>query len=215
MMPLTAPVVLTAASGLDTAWVQELGWWFHPLTALLVALDAPVPPVPSELFVIGSGALALHGTVHLVPAVLAAWLGCWAGDVGLYALFRYRLTHWLDRYGWGRRIHGGIRRLLEKAGPAPGFALLFVLRFVSGGRTASMAAAGIAEIRWRPFLALSGVGSLVWSAYMVGLGWLTGSATGLPFWASAVIGMGLGTLAGLMIAGILAWRRRKGPSGEV
>ncbi len=196
------------AAGLDAAWVESLGWWFHPLTALLVALDAPIPPVPSELFVIGSGALALQGTLGLVPSVLAAWLGCWAGDVGLYALFRFRLTGLLDRASWGQRIHRGILRLLDKAGPAPSIALLFVLRFVSGGRTASMAAAGIAGIPWRPFLLLSGSGALVWSVYMVGLGWLTGSATGLPFWASALIGMGLGTLAGLMIAGIIALRRR-------
>ncbi|MEU3847471.1 VTT domain-containing protein [Micrococcus terreus] len=197
-----------SGESLDPAWVESLGWWFHALTALLVALDAPIPPVPSELFVIGSGALALNGALGLVPSVLAAWLGCWAGDVGLYALFRYRLTGLLDRGSWGRRIHRGILRLLDKAGPAPSYALLFVLRFVSGGRTASMAAAGIAEIPWRPFLLLSGVGSLVWSVYMVGLGWLTGSATGLPFWISALIGMGLGTLAGLMIAGIIAVRRR-------
>lgn len=196
------------AAGLDAAWVESLGWWFHPLTALLVALDAPIPPVPSELFVIGSGALALQGTLGLVPSVLTAWLGCWAGDVGLYALFRFRLTGLLDRASWGQRIHRGILRLLDKAGPAPSIALLFVLRFVSGGRTASMAAAGIAGIPWRPFLLLSGSGALVWSVYMVGLGWLTGSATGLPFWASALIGMGLGTLAGLMIAGIIALRRR-------
>ena len=200
----------TAGAGLDAAWVESLGWWFHPLTALLVALDAPIPPVPSELFVIGSGALALNGTLGLVPSVLAAWLGCWAGDAGLYALFRYRLTGLLDRTSWGQRIHRGILRLLDKAGPAPSYALLFVLRFISGGRTASMAAAGIAGIPWAPFLLLSGIGSLVWSGYMVGLGWLTGSATGLPFWVSALIGMALGTLAGLMIAGIIAVRRRSG-----
>ncbi|RUQ34767.1 hypothetical protein D8M29_13390 [Micrococcus sp. HSID17227] len=38
--------------------MDALGAWFHPLTALLVALDAPIPPVPSEVVVIGSGALA-------------------------------------------------------------------------------------------------------------------------------------------------------------
>ncbi|MGO1883840.1 MAG: DedA family protein, partial [Citricoccus sp.] len=134
--------------------------------------------------------------------------GTWAGDAGLYALFRYRLTSLLDRMSWGQRIHRGILRLLDKAGPAPGYASLFVLRFVSGGRTASMAAAGIAGIPWRPFLALSGSGSAVWSVYMVGLGWFTGGATGLPFWASALVGMGLGTLAGLVIAGVIAVRRR-------
>ncbi|VXA91028.1 Membrane protein DedA with SNARE-associated domain [Citricoccus sp. K5] len=196
--------------GLDTAWVESLGGWFHLLTALLVAVDAPVPPVPSELFVIGSGAMSQLGSVALVPSVLAAWLGCWAGDIGLYALFRFQLTGLLDRASWGQRIHRGILRLLNKAGPAPGYASLFVLRFVSGGRTASMAAAGIAGIPWGPFLTLSGIGSAVWSVYMVGLGWFTGSATGLPFWASAVVGMGLGTLAGLIIAGIVAIRRRSG-----
>ena len=71
-----------------------------------------------------------------------------------------------------------------------------------------MAAAGIAGIPWRPFLALSGGGSAVWSVYMVGLGWFTGGATGLPFWASALVGMALGTLAGLVIAGVIAVRRR-------
>jgi membrane protein DedA with SNARE-associated domain len=195
-------------TGLDAAWIASLGWWFHPLTALLVALDAPVPPVPSELFVIGSGAMAQLGTVGLGPSLLAAWLGCWAGDVGLYALFRYRLTGLLDRTTWGQRIHRGILRLLDKAGPAPSYATLFVLRFVSGGRTASMAAAGIASLPWRPFLVLSGAGALVWTVYMVGLGWVTGSATGLPTWASAVVGMVLGTLAGLIIAGVIAVRRR-------
>jgi membrane-associated protein len=42
----------------------------------------------------------------------------------------------------------------------------------------------------------------------VGLGWVTGRATGLPTWASAAVGMVLGTLAGLVIAGVIAVRRR-------
>ncbi|MCG7423528.1 VTT domain-containing protein [Micrococcus sp. ACRRV] len=191
-----------------TALLEGLGPWFHPLTFLLVALDAPVPPTPSEVLVIGSGSLAAAGRLGLATSVLTAWLGCWAGDVGLYALFRHRLTSVLDRWGWGRAVHAGIRHLMEKAGPASSLAGLFVLRFVSGGRTASMAAAGVAGVRWRPFLWLSGTGSLAWSVYMVGLGWITGSATGLPWWASAVVGVVLGTLLGAAVAAVIAWRRR-------
>ena len=194
--------------GDPVALMDALGAWFHPLTALLVALDAPIPPVPSEVVVIGSGALAAEGRVSPVAAVLAAWLGCWAGDVGLYALFRHGLADRLDRWAWWRRIHRGIRSLLVRVGPAGSLAGLSVLRFVSGGRTASMAAAGIGGIRWPVFLWLSGAGSLAWSGSMVGLGWITGRATGLPWWASAVVGMVFGTLAGLMIAGIMAHRRR-------
>ena len=47
--------------GDPAALMDALGVWFHPLTALLVALDAPIPPVPSEVVVIGSGALAAEG----------------------------------------------------------------------------------------------------------------------------------------------------------
>lgn len=190
--------------------LAALGWWFHPVTALLVAVDAPFPPTPSELFVIGSGALAAQGELSPVLAVLAAWVGCWAGDLGLYALFRYRLTDLLDRWRWGRAVHRGIRRLLVEAGPQTSLAGLFVLRFVSGGRTASVAAAGIGGVRARVFLWHAGLGSLVWAGYMVGLGWATGQATGLPWWASAVVGMLLGTLAGALIAGVMAVRRRSG-----
>lgn len=189
------------------ALLDSLGAWFHPLTALLVALDAPIPPVPSEVVVIGSGALAAEGRVGLAAAVLAAWLGCWAGDIGLYALFRHGLDERLERWAWGRRVHRGIRTLLVRVGPAGSLAGLSVLRFVPGGRTASMAAAGIGGIRWRVLLWLSGTGSLVWSGWMVGLGWLTGTTTGLPWWASALVGMAFGTLAGLMIAGVVARRR--------
>lgn len=209
---MTAMTALAAAST-ETGpadLLDRLGAWFHPLTALLVALDAPVPPVPSEILVIGSGSLALAGRVSLWASVLAAWLGCWAGDIGLYALFRHGLARRLDRWAWGRWVHRGIRSLLVKAGPATGLAGLFVLRFVSGGRTASMAAAGMAGIRWPVFLWLSGLGSLTWSVYMVGLGWVSGQTTGLPWWASALVGVALGTLAGMIIAGIVAWRRRSG-----
>lgn len=210
MTPLISALPLLAAgAGGAGGLFDALGLWYFPLTTVLMALAAPIPPVPGEVLVIGSGALSSAGRMPLVPAVLAAALGCFAGDVGLYALFRYRLAEQLDRWAWGRRVHRGILRLLVKAGEASSLAGLFVLRFVSGGRTASMAAAGIAGIRWAPLLWVSAAGSLAWSVYMVGLGWLTGEATGLPWWASAVLGVVLGTLLGVVVAAVVAWRRRR------
>ena len=84
---------LTSPDGL----LPSLGGWFHPLTALLVALDAPIPPVPSEVFVIGSGSLAAAGRVSLPLSVLTAWLGCWLGDVGLYVALLWRMRRRNER----------------------------------------------------------------------------------------------------------------------
>lgn len=193
---------------MDPAQAAQLGLWYYPLMLLLVALDAPVPPTPSEFFVIGAGALAARGLLSLPLAVLAAALGCWLGDIGLYLMFRHGLAAWLHRFRWGRRVRAGILRLLNKAGKSPTYAGLVAVRFISGGRTASMAAAGIAAVPLRPFLALSGAGAVLWSLWMVALGYVTGTTTGLPAWATSLLGMALGTLVGLGTAGYLAYKRR-------
>jgi membrane-associated protein len=47
----------------------------------------------------------------------------------------------------------------------------------------------------------------LWAAWMVGLGYFTGSATKLPFWASSLIGVALGLVIGVVV-GIIVTRRR-------
>jgi membrane-associated protein len=200
---------------LDAALAGDLGLWYYPLMLLLVALDAPFPPLPSELLVLGAGPLSAEGRLSAPAAVLTAAAGCWIGDVALYLVFRHGLTGWLDRFAWGRWLHRNTTRLVEGVGRETTYAGLVGVRFISGGRTASMAAAGIAGVPLAPFLLLSGAGAVAWASWMVSLGYLTGSATGLPAWASAMIGMALGTLVGVVLAGLLALRSRlKGMQGN-
>lgn len=195
-----------------------------PLYLLLmfavIVVDVILPIVPSELMVIAAGTMASHGDAYLPAAVLVAIAGSWAGDLGLFLLFRLRLTHWLDRFRWGRSIHGGLRRALDKAGKSPTYAGLVAVRFLPGGRTASVAAAGIAEIPMRPFLALTAVGACLWAAWLLGLGYFMGASTGLPLWVSIVVGTAVGTLVGLATAAVLAVRHRwksarSGKGGEI
>lgn len=196
---------------LDALLAGDLGSWYYPAMLVLVALDAPLPPVPSELLVLGAGPLAAGGVLHPAGAVLAAAAGSWLGDVCLYLAFRHGLNRWIDRFRWGRWLHGNIVRLMNRAGREATYAGLVGLRFLSGGRTASMAAAGVARVPLGPFLSLAGLGSLLWSGWMVGLGYATGTATGLPAWASAIVGMAFGTLVALVLAGAMAIQsRRKG-----
>ncbi|WP_159617167.1 DedA family protein [Arthrobacter zhaoguopingii] len=175
----------------------------------IIVVDVILPIVPSELMVIAAGTMASHGNLFLPAAVLVATTGSWVGDLALFVLFRRRLTHWLDRFRWGRSVHGGLRRAVEKAGKSPTYAGLVAVRFLPGGRTASVAAAGIAEVALRPFMVLTALGACLWAAWLLGLGYLTGASTGLPLWVSVVLGTAVGTLVGLVTAAVLGLRQRR------
>lgn len=181
----------------------------HPVTLLVVIADVFAPVMPSEFLVIASGSLASEGSVLLPVSLLTAATGSLLGDLALYLLFRNRLTHWLDRFRWGRAVHRGIRNAVEKAGKSPTYAGLVALRFLPGGRTAGIAAAGIAELPLRPFLGFAALGGVLWSCWLVGLGFVSDVTTGFPMWVSALLGMGVGTLVGLIIAAFFALKQRR------
>ncbi len=175
----------------------------------VIVVDAALPIVPSELLVIGAGTMSEQGTLLLPLAVVAALAGSWIGDVALFLLFRRRLTHFLDRFRWGRSIHRGLRNAIEKAGSSPTYAAVVAVRFLPGGRTASVAAAGIAELPLRPFMLAAAAGGVLWTAWLVGLGFVAGASTGLPAGVSALLGMAVGTLVGAITAAILALKKHR------
>ncbi|WP_253904262.1 VTT domain-containing protein [Arthrobacter sp. Br18] len=175
----------------------------------VIFVDVVFPIVPSELMVIAAGTMASHGALFLPWAVLTAVTASWLGDLALFLIFRRRLTHWLDRFRWGRSVHRGLRSAVEKAGKSPTYAGLVAVRFLPGGRTASVAAAGIAEVSLKPFLVATAIGAVLWTAWLLGLGYVTGATTGLPLWVSALLGMLVGTLVGGMTAAVLAVKQHR------
>ncbi|RZU60511.1 DedA family protein [Zhihengliuella halotolerans] len=182
---------------------------YYLITAFLVAFDAPFPPVPSELFVLGSGPMVAAGHLNPVFAWVAAAGGCWLGDMGLYWVFRRGLTTWLERFRWGRWVHRNTVALMNRVGRETTYASLLGLRFVSGGRTASVAAAGLAGVTPGTFAALAGLGAGLWAAWMMLLGYLTQTLTGWPTWSATLLSMGLGALLGLALAAVLARSKRR------
>jgi membrane-associated protein len=179
------------------------------VTFAVIFIDVAIPLVPSELLVIGSGTMSAHDTLLLPFAIVTALAGSWLGDVALFLLFRRRLTHFLDRFRWGRAIHRGLRSAIDKAGSSPTYAAVVAVRFLPGGRTASVAVAGIAELPLRPFMLAAAGGAVLWTAWLVGLGFVAGASTGLPAGVSALLGMAVGTLVGAITAAILALRKHR------
>jgi membrane-associated protein len=195
---------------------MSLGTWhpaFYFLIVPLVVLDAAVPAVPSEIFVVTTGALAASGHVHLPIAIPVVALGAWLGDTMVYYLFKRKLSRFLDRFRWGRWLHRAALKACHKGGSSSTYAAIIAGRFIPAGRTATMAAAGMAHVPTKGFLLASAIGSLMWAGWLVGLGFLTGAATDLPWWASALIGVAVGIIVGGIIAAVIslrsAWRRRR------
>ena len=75
------------------------------------------------------------------------------------------------------------------------------------GRLAASAASGIAEVSSRGFSLCAGLGGLLWATWHAGAGLLYGLDDGLPFWASSLIGVGVGLVIGVVV-GVIVTRRR-------
>ncbi|MFF2030579.1 DedA family protein [Arthrobacter sp. NPDC058192] len=185
------------------SWGAAIYFWIFPF----VIGDALFPPLPSEMIVITGGALSAAGSINGFLVVLLAALSSWIGDVLVFQLFKRRLSHVLDRWRWGRHFHATVHAAIAKAGRSSTYGAIIGVRFIPGGRLATTAAAGIANVSTRGFSLCAALGGLLWASWSVALGYFTGSATGLPFWASSLIGVGVGMVIGAVV-GVVVTRRR-------
>lgn len=149
---------------------MSLGAWhpaFYLLIVPLVVIDAAIPAVPSEIFVVTTGALAAADQLNVIVAVVLAGLGAWLGDALVYFLFKKKLSRFLDRFKWGRAVHRAILKAANKGGSSSTYAAIVAGRFIPAGRTATMAAAGMAQVPTKGFLLADAVGALMWGDWMV------------------------------------------------
>ncbi|AXJ09859.1 DedA family protein [Arthrobacter sp. PM3] len=185
------------------SWGAAIYFWIFPL----VIGDAIFPPLPSEMLVITGGALSAEGRINAFAVVLLTALASWLGDMLVFELFKRRLSHVLDRWKWGLRFHAAVHAAIAKAGRSSTYGAIIGLRFIPGGRLATTAAAGIANVSTRGFSLCAALGGLLWASWSVALGYFTGSATRLPFWASSLIGVAVGLVIGAVV-GVIVTRRR-------
>lgn len=184
-------------------WGSAIYFWIIPV----VLGDAIFPPVPSEMVVITAGALSADGRANVFLVAVLAALASWLGDLMVFQLFKRRLSHVLDRWSWGCKFHTAVHLAIAKAGRSSTYGAIIGIRFIPGGRLATTAAAGIANVSTRGFSFCAALGGILWAVWSVGLGYVTGSATRLPFWASSLIGVGVGLAIGAAV-GLVVTRRR-------
>ncbi|RZT83805.1 membrane protein DedA with SNARE-associated domain [Pseudonocardia sediminis] len=144
---------------------------------LLIFLENVVPPIPSEVILPLGGFRAQVGVMNPIAVWAAATIGAVAGALVLYALgawLGYERVHRLAGHRWfllssQKDLDRG-RALFDRHG---GPIVLFG-RCVPLVRSLVSIPAGISGMPLVRFTALSALGSAVWNALFVGLGWFLG-----------------------------------------
>lgn len=180
--------------------------WVYVLLFGVVALDVLFPLLPSEASVIAAGVLAGAGHLDVAAVIAVAAAGAFAGDNTTYWIGRTLGERAARRLFRGERARQRIEwaeRMLETRG----YYLIFVARFIPGGRTAITFSAGLVRYRWGRFLALTGFAAPAWAAYAALLGYVGGSAFKENPWYGLVIAF---AIAGLITVAVEGYRRVRG-----
>jgi membrane protein DedA with SNARE-associated domain len=185
-------------SGLDVLEVLvQYGYLLLFIFVLAEQAGLPIPAVPALL---GVGALAASGRMSLILAFGAVLAASLPVDLAWYELGRRR----------GRDVLGGLCRIAlepdycvrraENLFVRAGQRALLVTKFFPGLSAIASPLAGLIGVRRVTFIALDGLGALLWSGTWMGLGYLFKDA--LELLAAQVARLGHYVL--LAAAGVLA-----------
>lgn len=144
--------------------------------ALLMFAENVFPPIPSELIMPFAGYVAANGDLNLFGVLAAGTLGSLAGTsvwyfaARLLGLVRFtwlcnklgriatvseadidQAVHWFDRFGWAAVLLG---------------------RLIPAIRTLISVPAGLAAMPFGRFLAISALGTIVWTGILTFAGYL-------------------------------------------
>lgn len=173
----------------------------YPQIVLLMALESSLFPVPSELVMIPVGYLAHQG--HLDPALAVACgaLGSMLGAGFNYVLGRTLGRAFLLRYGRYLLINESKYHEAEALFLRNARLATFLGRFLPVIRHLISLPAGVFGMPLLPFFLLTGLGSGLWCAVLVGAGYFFGEPAvnfvtqythELGYVAVAVLALGLG-----------------------
>ena len=180
---------------------------------LLILLENVVPPVPSEVILPLGGFRAQAGALDVVAVWAAATVGAVAGALVLYGVghrLGYERVHRLAGPRWfllstQEDLDRG-RALFDRHGSV----IVLVGRCVPLVRSLVSVPAGIAGMPLMRFTLLSALGSAVWNALFVGLGWFLGDRWELVERYTGPISAAVAVLGAIAIGRLVVRRLRAG-----
>ena len=210
--PLAALVVASLSGWIEDApstlgdWTYAFGGWM----AFLEFSSLAGVPLPFEVGVILSGAVAGEGEISLVPLIAVVWVTAAAGESVNFALGDRIGRPFLERRGTRLRVTPARLAWIDERFERHGGLFVFVGRFIPFVRSSMPFVAGTSHMTYRAFLPWSIGGNLLWAAVFCGLGYgFYESADEIAEVAQYVGILALAALV-LMAAALLVFQRRRG-----
>jgi membrane-associated protein len=148
--------------------------WVYLVVFAFVAIDAFVPPIPSESALVALAAVSVSsGDPDLLLLGVVAVAGALVGDNTAYGIGRKMGT---DRFAILRKpkavelIERAEHELEKRAAT-----LILTARYIPVGRVAVNVTAGATRFPYRRFLPLAVAAAVSWAAYNIGIGVVAGS----------------------------------------
>ncbi|WP_433211178.1 DedA family protein [Dactylosporangium sp. CS-047395] len=183
--------------------MEAMAGWAYLVIFVLLVLDCLIPAVPAETSVIAGGALAANGHLHVGVVLLASATAVFVGDVLMHEVARRGGRRFVERFLRGERYAravGWVARLLDRHGGA----IVAGGRFVPLGRTTVALVSGYAQFPRNRLLPAFAVGAVLWSLYVVGLGYLGGNV----FTDNPLAAAGLGIALSFVLTGVTTAARQ-------
>ncbi|MGZ0086479.1 DedA family protein [Caldibacillus thermoamylovorans] len=150
--------------------IQSLFSFLVGLGYVGIALALMVEVIPSEIVLAYAGYLVARGEITFAGAVAAGTFGGAVAQLFLYWMGVYGGRPFLDRYGKYigiQKKHLDVaERWFAKFGPG----VIFSARFIPVVRHAISIPAGIARMKWLPFLIYTVLAIVPWSILFIWLG---------------------------------------------
>lgn len=184
--------------------------WLYLVLFAVTVIDGFFPPVPSETVLVAAAAVAAStGDGNLLLLGLVAAVGAAIGDNLAFLIGRRLGT---SRFAWMRRprvvtAFAYAQRALDRRSAT----LILGARYIPVGRVAVNMSAGALGFPWRRFLPLSLIAGASWSIFSLAIGLLAGAWIKDQPLLSALLGIGVALVIGVVIDRIAAARRRRAP----
>lgn len=147
--------------------------------ALMMFLENIFPPIPSELIMPAAGFAAAIGELSLISVIIAGTIGSVLGALPLYylgsRLDETRLIRLTERYGKYLLITPKDIVSAQAWFDRHGKTVVFFGRMIPAIRSLISIPAGMARMSLLPFLMLTAMGSMIWSALLAYAGFVLGA----------------------------------------